>query len=59
MAQRGGHQNVSAMAAVASGGAAAGDELLAPEGHTPIPAVPGLNPDFCLIDEHFISSLQG
>jgi hypothetical protein len=59
MAQRGGHQNVSAVAAVASGGATAGDELLAPEGHTAVPAVPGFNADFRFIDEHFISSLQG
>jgi hypothetical protein len=46
------------VASVAAGWAAAGYELLTPEGHTAIPAVPGFNADFRLIDEHFISSLQ-
>ena len=42
------------MAAVAAGGAAAGDELLAPESHAAVAAVTGFQADFYFVDEHKI-----
>jgi len=48
----GDHDDVSAAAAVAAGGTAAGDELFAAEGHAAIAAVAGFYSDFCFIDEH-------
>ena len=40
------------MAAVAAGGTAAGDELLAAEGHAAVAAVARLDADACFIDKH-------
>src|SRR6185437_1370536 len=55
-----GHENVAAMAAVAAGGASAGNELFAAEGHAAIAAVAGLDSDSCFIDKHWsIFSVQG
>ena len=51
--ERGGHEDVAAVAAVAAGGTAAGDELFAPEGHAAIAAVAGLDANSGFIDEHF------
>ena len=48
----GGHEDVSAVAAVAAGGAAPGDELFAAECHAAVAAVAGLDADSCFIDEH-------
>jgi hypothetical protein len=48
----GAHEDVTAVASVAAGGASAGDEFFAPEGHAAIAAVAGLDPDSCFIDEH-------
>ncbi len=52
VAQGRGHENVAAVAAVAAGGAATGDELLAAEGHAAIAAVAGLDSDSSFIDKH-------
>ena len=46
------HEDVAAVAAVAAGGAAAGDEFFAAEGHAAVAAVAGLDADSCFIDEH-------
>jgi hypothetical protein len=46
------HDNVAAAAAVAARGTAAGDELLAAEGHAAVAAVAGFDANFCFIDEH-------
>src|ERR1700757_1372335 len=46
------HDDVAAAPAVAAGGAAARDELLAAKGHAAIAAVTGLYPNFGFIDEH-------
>ena len=47
-----GHEDVAAVAAVAAGGTAAGNELFAPEGHAAVAAVAGLDANSCFIDEH-------
>jgi len=46
------HDDVAALAAIATRRPAPRDKLLAPERHAAIPAVPGLNPNFRLVDEH-------
>jgi hypothetical protein len=53
VAERRGHEDVAAVAAVAAGGATAGDELFAPEGHAAIAAVAGLDSDSCFINKHW------
>ena len=50
--ERGGHEDVAAVAAVAAGGAALGDELFAAEGHAAVAAVAGLDSDSCFVDKH-------
>ena len=50
--ERGAHEDVAAVAAVAAGGTAAGNEFFAAEGHAAIAAVAGLDADSCFIDEH-------
>jgi hypothetical protein len=52
VALRADHNDVAAAAAIATGGTAAGYELLAPEGHAAVAAVAGLDANFCFIDEH-------
>ena len=47
-----GHEDVAAVAAVAAGGASAGDELFAPEGHAAIAAVASLYSNSCFINKH-------
>src|SRR5579862_3132365 len=51
------HDDVSALAAVSAGGAAARNKFLAPEGHATVAAVTGFNLDFCFVDEHRRRSL--
>ena len=46
------HQNVAAASAIAARRAAAGHELLAPEGHAAIAAVAGFDANFCFVNEH-------
>jgi hypothetical protein len=46
------HDDVAAVAAVSTGGAAAGNELLAAEGHAAVAAVAGFDANFCFIDKH-------
>jgi hypothetical protein len=46
------HDDVAALAAIAARGAAARDVLLPAESHAAVAAVAGLDPDFCLVDEH-------
>ena len=53
------HEDVAALAAVAAGGSAARDKLLAAEGHAAIAAVAGLDSNFRFIDEHRKSSVSG
>ena len=53
----GDHEDVAAVAAVAAGGAAAGDELLPAEGHAAIAAVAGFDANFCFIDKHSLYSV--
>ena len=53
----GGHEDVSAVAAVSAGGATLGDELFAAEGHAAISTVAGLDSNSCFIDKHSASSL--
>jgi hypothetical protein len=58
VAERGGHENVASVAAVAPGGAALGDEFFAAEGHAAVATVAGLDPDSCFVNKHAISSVQ-
>ena len=58
VAEGGGHEAVAAVAAVAPGGAALGNEFFPAEGHAAVTAVPGLDPDSCFINKHAISSVQ-
>ena len=51
--KRGGHQDVAAVTSIAAGGPAAGDELLAPEGHAAVATVAGLDANSGFIDEHW------
>ncbi len=46
------HDDVAALAAIAARRSAARDKLLPAESHAAIAAVPGLDPNFCLVDEH-------
>src|SRR5579859_5368932 len=46
------HDDVAALTAVAAGGSAARDKLLAPKGHAAVAAVAGFYADFGFIDEH-------
>jgi hypothetical protein len=39
---------------IAAGGTSTGDELLAPEGHAAVTAVPGLDAYFRFINEHYL-----
>ena len=50
--ERGAHEDVAAVAAVAAGGTAAGDEFFAAEGHAAVAAVAGFDADLCFVDEH-------
>ncbi len=50
--ERGAHEDVAAVAAVAAGGTAAGDELFAAEGHGAVAAVAGFDSDAGFVDEH-------
>ena len=50
--ERGAHEDVAAVAAVAAGGTAAGDEFFAAEGHAAVAAVAGLDSDLGFVDEH-------
>ena len=52
VALRADHDDIAAAAAVAAGGTASGNELLAAEGHAAIAAVAGFDANFCFIDEH-------
>jgi len=47
-----GHEDVAAVAAVAAGGASAGDELFSSEGHAAIAAVASLYSNSCFINKH-------
>ena len=51
--ERGRHEDISAVTAVTAGGSAAGNELLAPEGHAAVAAVAGFDANSSFIDEHF------
>jgi hypothetical protein len=51
--ERGGHQDVAAVASIAAGGTAPGDEFLAPEGHAAIATVAGFDANSGFIDKHF------
>ncbi len=53
------HEDVAAVSAVSAGGAAAGNEFFAAEGHAAVAAVAGLDADFCFVDEHVLFSLAG
>ena len=46
------HDDVATVAAIATGRAASGHKLLAPEGHAAIPAVARLDPNFGFVNEH-------
>ncbi len=59
VAEGGGHEDVAAVAAVAAGGASAGNELFAAEGHAAIATVASFYTDFCFIDKHAIFSVRG
>jgi hypothetical protein len=50
--ERGAHEDVATVAAVAAGGAAARDELFAAKGHAAIAAVAGFDSDVGFVDEH-------
>jgi hypothetical protein len=50
--ERSGHEHVAAVASVAAGRAAAGDEFFAPEGHAAVAAVSGFYANFGFIDKH-------
>src|SRR5579859_4365167 len=52
VAQRGGHENVAAVAAIAARRPALGDELLAAEGHTAVAAVASPDTNSCFINKH-------
>jgi len=52
MALRADHDYVAAAPAIAARRAAAGDELLPPEGHAAVAAVASLDSYLCFIDEH-------
>ena len=52
VALRASHYDIAATAAVSSTRTAAGNELLAPEGHAAVTAVAGFDANFCFIDEH-------
>src|SRR5579862_7502093 len=52
------HDDVATFAAIAAGGASAGNELLPPECEAAIAAVARLHLDCCLIDEHAVVSLR-
>ena len=54
--ERGGHEDVAAVAAVAAGGSAAGNEFFPPEGHAAVAAVAGLDANFGFIDKHCFPS---
>lgn len=56
VAERGLHEDVSAVAAISAGGASAGDEFLAAKGHAAVSAVAGFDPNFRFVDEHGLSS---
>jgi hypothetical protein len=58
VAEGGGHEDVAAVASVAAGGTAFGNELFAPEGHAAVAPVAGLDPDSRFINKHAISSVQ-
>jgi hypothetical protein len=58
VAEGGGHEDVAAVASVASGRAALGDKFFAAEGHAAVATVAGLDPDSCFINKHAISSVQ-
>ena len=53
------HDHVAAAAAVAARGATARHELLAPEGHAAVAAVPGLHANFGFIDKHGVAGVSG
>ena len=61
VAERGRHEDVAAVAAVAAGGAALGNEFFAAEGHAAVAAVAGLDADSCFVNEHYysVSSVLG
>ena len=46
------HPDVAALAAVAAGRTAAGDELFAAEGHAAVAAVAGFDSNYGFVDEH-------
>ena len=53
------HEDVAAVAAVAAGGTAAGNEFFSAKGHGAVAAVAGLYADASFIDEHFFSVAVG
>ena len=57
MALAGFHDHVAATSAVTAPGSAARDKLLTAEGDDAVPAVPGLDANFSLINEHDFPSL--
>ena len=59
VALRADHDDVAAAAAVAARGSAAGNELLAAEGHAAVAAVAGFDANFCFIDEHGEPGIRG
>jgi hypothetical protein len=58
VAEGGGHEDVAAVAAVAAGGAALGNEFFTPESHAAVATVTGFNTNSCLVNKHAISSVQ-
>jgi hypothetical protein len=58
VAEGGGHEDVAAMATVASRWASLGNKFFAAEGHAAVAAVSGFDPDSCFINKHAISSVQ-
>src|ERR1019366_1496616 len=51
--ERRGHQDVASMTTITTRRTATGNELLAPEGHTTVAAVSGLNSNSCFVNKHF------
>ncbi len=59
MGKRGAHEDVTAVAAVSAGGAAAGYEFFAAKGHGAVAAVAGFDSNSGFVDEHAACGSQG
>jgi hypothetical protein len=49
------HDDIATASAITTGGTAARNKLLPPEGNTPVAAIPSLHPNASLIDKHILS----